>query len=98
MRRTRTPCCPLTAIGHAAAPWPISAEGWGPAETARPVCAPGQRLADQRGRTAPRCVRSGALSRIDEPAKSLFKPCTNFLDQVLHAQVLAFVLPAWDRE
>jgi hypothetical protein len=32
-------------------------------------------------------------NHIDEPAKALFKPCTKFLDQVLHAQVASFVPP-----
>src|SRR5262245_31125423 len=32
-------------------------------------------------------------NHVDEPAKSLFKPCTKLPDKALHAQVLWFVLP-----
>src|SRR5262249_54188686 len=32
-------------------------------------------------------------NHVDEPAKSLFKPCTKFLDQVLHAQIASFGTP-----
>jgi len=33
-------------------------------------------------------------NHVDEPAKSLFKPCTKLPDQVLHTQVPSFVLPS----
>jgi hypothetical protein len=43
----------------------------------------------------PRFICAGAIVLLvaGPPAEALFKPCTKFLNQVLHAQVASFVPP-----